>query len=262
MAVELLSRNRLVIVGAGVWLTKPTIRGLILVTSIELADIVGDALGVPRVTAQLHLKTIRAAKEISFKGFGRSAAAMTPLDAARLLIAMAGSYFVKDATAVLSRFGKLQPITQRTRLTATLEECLAQCIAELPMAAPTSEELPRSPEWHQRFGSRRLVETALQLLDPMPRGEETDGLARYAILRWLNQRERPEVIVFGRGDEERLERGTEIADLLDLHSGHPFFQVRIVRRQALIEIAAKLKGMDPKTLGNAQVTLGNAGNVR
>lgn len=212
-----------------------------MVTSIGLADIVGDALGVPRVTAQLHLKTIRAAKEISFKGFGRSAAAMTPLDAAKLLIAMAGSYFVKDAPSVLKRFGKLRPITQRTRLSDTLEDCLAQRLAEFSIDIPAHEVPNRSPEWHRRFGSTRLVETALQLLDPMPRGEHTDELARYAIMRWLNHRGRPEVLVFGPDDGEQLERGTEIPDLLDLYSGHPFFQVRIVRRKALIEIGAALK---------------------
>ncbi|SPP93273.1 MULTISPECIES: hypothetical protein [Bradyrhizobium] len=186
------------------------------VTSIRLADVVGDALGVPRETAQLHLKTIRAAKEITFKGFGRSAAAMTPLDASRLLIAMAGSYFVKDATAVVKRFGRLKPITQRTRVTETLEDCLAKRLAELPMDVRPAEVERHSPEWHQRFGSTRLAETALQLLDPMPRGEESDKLDRYAILRWLNQRGRAEVVVFGPQGAKQLERGTEIADLLDL----------------------------------------------
>lgn len=215
-----------------------------MVTSLQLADIVGDALGFPRETAQLHLKTIRAAKEITFKGFGRSAAAMTAGDAARLVIATAGSYFAKDSAAVLKRFGRLRPITKRTRLDETLEECLAECIADLPMELPPELEGHRSPEWHQRFGSRRLAETALQLLDPMPRKEENEELPRYAILRWLNRRGGGEVLVFG-PEGERLDRGTEIPDLLDLYSSHPFFQVRIVRRRALIDIGAALKGVPP-----------------
>ncbi|MDX3965541.1 MAG: hypothetical protein QHD01_02940 [Bradyrhizobium sp.] len=204
----------------------------------------GEALGLPRETAQLHLKTIRAAKQITFKGFGRSAAAMTERDAARLVIAAAGSYFAKDSAVALKRFGGLRPITKRTRLGAMLEECLAKCIAGLPMDLPPEEESHRSPEWQQRFGSRRLAETALQLLDPMPRKEENDALPRYAILRWLNHHGGGEVLVFG-PEGQRLERGTEIPDLLDLYSSHPFFQVRIVRRRALIDIAAALKGVQP-----------------
>lgn len=225
-----------------------------MVTSLQLGDIVGEALGLPRGTAQLHLKTIRAAKEITFKGFGRSAAAMTAGDAARLVIAAAGSYFAKDSTIVLKRFGKLRPITKRIRLGETLEECLAERIGELPMDLPPAMESHRSPEWHQRFGARRLAETALQLLDPMPRKEENERLPRYAILRWLNHRGGGEVLVFG-PDGERLERGTEIPDLLDLYSSHPFFQVRIVRRRALIDIGAALKGVPP-SYGNAY---GNTG---
>jgi hypothetical protein len=45
---------------------------------------------------------------ISFKGHGRGAAAMTTLDAARLLIAAAGSSFVKDSLKTLEGFGKLK----------------------------------------------------------------------------------------------------------------------------------------------------------
>lgn len=213
-----------------------------MVSSLQLADIVGDAMGIPRETAQLHLKTIRAAGEISFKGFGRSAAAMTSLDAARLVVAAVGSYFAKDSTLVLKRFGKLKPISKRGRLVQTLEECLADRIAELPMNIPPPEHVSPSPEWQQWFGSRRLAETALQLLDPMPKSDRTDEFPRYAILRWLDHRGHSQVLVFG-PEGERLERGTEIPDLLDRYSDHCFFQVRIVRRRALIDIAAALKGV-------------------
>ena len=81
-----------------------------MITSIALADVVADALGITRESAQLHLKTIRAAGEITFKGYGRAAAAMTPLDASRLLIAVAGSTFAKDSVDVLKRFAKLKPV--------------------------------------------------------------------------------------------------------------------------------------------------------
>jgi hypothetical protein len=77
-----------------------------------------------------------------------------------------------------------------------------------------------------------------QKMDALRAGE----LPRYAILRWLDHRGHSEVLVFG-PEGERLERGTEIPDLLDLYSDHCFFQVRIVRRRALIDIAAALKGV-------------------
>lgn len=211
-----------------------------MVSSLQLADIVGDAIGITRESAQLHLKTIRAAGEISFKGFGRSAAAMTPLDASRLLIAAAGSYFAKDSARVLKGFGKLKPMGRRRRPFGTLEECLALRIGELPMDIPPPDLDRRSPEWHKRFNPRRLAETALQLLDPMPRNDETEKLSRFAILRWLDKNGHADVVAFG-PEGESLDRGTEIPDLLDLYSSHCFFQVRIVRRQTLIEIGTALK---------------------
>ncbi|MGB3486528.1 MAG: hypothetical protein WBA62_00350 [Xanthobacteraceae bacterium] len=212
-----------------------------MLTSIALADVVADVLGITRESAQLHLKMIRAAGKITFKGYGRAAAAMTPLDASRLVIASAGSIFAKDSIDVLARFAKLVPISKRTRHTATLEESLAQRIAELPMDIPHLERVSPSPEWQQRFGSRRLAETALQLLDPIPAyGETTNQLPRYAILRWLDHRGHSNVLVFG-PEWESLDRGTEISDLLDQYSSHGLFQVRIVRRQALVDIAKALK---------------------
>jgi hypothetical protein len=65
-----------------------------------------------------------AAGEITFKGYGRGAAAMTPLDAARLLIAVTGSTFAKDAMTVLANFAKLTSLKARARQT-TLESFLA-----------------------------------------------------------------------------------------------------------------------------------------
>jgi hypothetical protein len=60
----------------------------------------------------------------------------------------------------------------------------------------------------------------------MPTDKETDELARYAIVRWLDHKGHSKVLVFG-PDGERTERGTEIPDLLDRYSGHHLFQVRI-----------------------------------
>ena len=65
-----------------------------------------------------------------------------------------------------------------------------------------------SPEWQQRFGSRRLAETALQLLDAIPKNnKKIDRLPRFAILRWLNDRGHSTVLVLVRGAS--IDRGTE-----------------------------------------------------
>src|SRR6202022_3125575 len=81
-----------------------------MATSGELCQSMAAALGIPFETMREHLRNIRRAGMISFKGHGRGAAAMTTLDAARLLIAAAGSPFVKDSVATLEEFGSLQPI--------------------------------------------------------------------------------------------------------------------------------------------------------
>lgn len=109
------------------------------------------------------------------------------------------------------------------------------------MDVPPSEHVSPSPEWPQRFGSRRLAETALQLLDPIPtNNKKIHKLPRFAILRWLSDNGRSTVLVFG-PEGTSLDRGTEISDLLEQYSGHCLFQVRIVRRQALIHIAEALR---------------------
>ena len=87
---------------------------------------------------------------------------------------------------------------------------------------------------------------ALQLLDPLPNNEGSDKLSRFAIVRWLDEKGDADVAVFG-PEEKKLERGTDVPDLLDLYSAHRFFQVRIVRRQVLLDIAVALKGLRPST---------------
>ncbi|MEH2505614.1 hypothetical protein V1290_004425 [Bradyrhizobium sp. AZCC 1578] len=209
-----------------------------MVTSRELADVVGDAIGISRESAQLHLKTIRVAGWISFKGYGRAAAAMNALDASRLLIASVGSTFAKDSLDVLKRFSGLKPVSTRRRLTDTLEDFLAKRIEELAMNIPPPFDIGRSAEWQQKFGSRRPAETALQLLDPV--GIGAGKLPRYAIVRWIDHTGQSKVIVFG-PEGERSVRGTEIYDLTERFPGHRLFQIKTVARAALIDIAAALK---------------------
>lgn len=79
-------------------------------TSGELCEATAAALGVPFETVKEHLRNIRRAKLITFKGYGRGAAQMTTLDASRLLLAVAGSTFVKDSLETLRELKKLRPI--------------------------------------------------------------------------------------------------------------------------------------------------------
>ena len=112
-----------------------------MVTSRQLADVVGDALGIAWESAQLHLKTIRAEGQISFKRYGRAAAEMSPLDAARLVIAVAGSTFAKDSADVLKRFANLKPLGSGSSA-ETLEVCLEKRIDELPLEVTAPRGCP------------------------------------------------------------------------------------------------------------------------
>ncbi|WP_271585644.1 hypothetical protein [Bradyrhizobium sp. CCBAU 45389] len=108
-----------------------------MVTSLKLADVVAGALGLPPRTVVQHLRNLQKAELISFKGYGRGAAHMSPHDAARLLIAAAGSDFVKDSLTTLRGFGALLPI--RTALGEgqhiTLEDHLAGLLTKLASEA-------------------------------------------------------------------------------------------------------------------------------
>lgn len=87
-----------------------------MATSGDLTIIISKALGVPFETTREHLRNIRRKPQtITFSGYGRSAAAMQPRDAVRLLLAVAGSQLVKDSRATLDGFAKLQPLRSSRR---------------------------------------------------------------------------------------------------------------------------------------------------
>lgn len=225
-----------------------------MVTSIQLADIVGDAIGIPQESAQLHLKTIRAAGQISFKGYGRAAADMTALDAARLLIASTASTFAKDSMEMLERFAHLTPLGRRST-NLTLERALEKRIDELPMHIPSEDDVKERVQSRRPFGSRRLADDALQLFEPI--GAKTDELPRYAVLRWLTPDGHSNLLRFGPEEQREAlqaipnEQVTDtIRDILQRYSDHRLFQVRILERAALIDVAAALKGVPP-SYGNA-----------
>jgi hypothetical protein len=100
-----------------------------MATSGELCLATAEALGISFETTREHLRHIRRAGMISFKGHGRGAATMTTLDASRLLIATAGSSFVKDSVETLEEFGSLQPIGSGKPMRGSLTEVLQPRIA-------------------------------------------------------------------------------------------------------------------------------------
>lgn len=233
-----------------------------MVTSRALAGIIGEALQIPAETAQLHLKVVREAGLISFKGYGRSAADMTSLDAARLVLAASGSRFAKDSAEVLESFAKLKPI-RRPNSGVILEDFLARRIEKMPLGAVVSArdyEDRKYGEWKygrgpalinrpKPFGSARLADIALQLIEPA--GIEAEGHPRYAIVRWLSPLGHSNVMTFGpplgtEWDEARSRSFTDIYDILCLYGGSELFKIHVVKKDALIMIALALQsGRNP-----------------
>ena len=141
-----------------------------MATSGELCQAMAEALGIPFETMREHLRNIRRAGLITFKGHGRGAATMTTLDASRLLIATAGSSFVKDSVETLEEFGSLQPIgsgkplrgsvTKKLQPRIALEKYLAEMMQRLiDEKAQLSSAYRRPPHDPEPIGS-----IALQLI--------------------------------------------------------------------------------------------------
>lgn len=145
-----------------------------MLTSHKLAEVVGGVLGLPAETVKQHLRNLQAADRglISAKGRGRAAASMTPLDAARLLIATVGADFVKDSVAALDAFGELRPIGQRDAGGPT---ALASQLAAL------LTRLASEPDDDAGVGSR-ISNLGLSLMSVASR--DSAKYPRVAILRW------------------------------------------------------------------------------
>jgi hypothetical protein len=209
-----------------------------LVTSIGLADVVADAVGITRESAQLHLKTIRAAGEITFKGYGRAAAAMASLDASRLLLAVAGSTFAKDSLNVLRRFADLKPIGDPRE--KTLEEFLAYRIELLPGERNYAPNDRTPPEL------LRLPQIAMELM--WPANIHSQDVPPCAIMRWITVHGDIRTLTFG-SERARLDHHRHRSDgviydrydALDIYPDARMFHVRIVTRDALIDIAKALR---------------------
>jgi len=73
----------------------------------QLVDAVAEVLGVPQPTVKVHDYNLSVAGLRSKGGRGRSAAKMTSVDAANLLIAVAASSFVKDTVDTVRDYADL-----------------------------------------------------------------------------------------------------------------------------------------------------------
>lgn len=111
-----------------------------MASSGELLKVIAGSLGLPFETAREHLRNMRRREgTIPFKGYGRGAAAMGPLEAAKMLLVCAGSTFVKDSLTTLDGFSRLQPVPQENRPPlrpdqhgkTPLQDELAQMIADI-----------------------------------------------------------------------------------------------------------------------------------
>ena len=78
-----------------------------MATSGGLIEIIADALGLTVETVGVHVRFLRMAGLLNRRGVGRSAAIMTTLDAARVLLAAVGSQHVKDSVETVKEFGAL-----------------------------------------------------------------------------------------------------------------------------------------------------------
>jgi DNA-binding transcriptional ArsR family regulator len=79
-------------------------------TTGKLTEAVAEALGLGAhiKTIDVHLRNLREAGLIAKAKRGRGAAEMGTMDAANLLIAVAGSEFTKDSVASVEAFGELR----------------------------------------------------------------------------------------------------------------------------------------------------------
>lgn len=148
------------------------------VTSIRLADAVAAALDEKPDRVRLQLKTLRPVGGISFKGYGRGAAAMTAADASRLVIAVAGSLAAKHAAEALAAFKDLKPLGPKGR-GLELQHFLAEHIDALATGGVPARHSSNVPYRVYDLAA----EEALKLI--WFAGQSKASLPRAAVVRWF-----------------------------------------------------------------------------
>lgn len=112
-----------------------------MVTSLKLANVVAEALGLSGQTVVQHVKNLQAHGLLLSTGRGRGAAQMRPIDAARLVLAAAGSDLVKDSVEAAQSFGRLLPIARPGAPVANilLEDHLAGALTDIAVRVHAGE---------------------------------------------------------------------------------------------------------------------------
>lgn len=207
-----------------------------MASSTELSDAVAEAFSVTRESAHLHLRMIREHDMITFKGYGRGAAAMTPLDAARLVIAVAGSSFAKDSMATLERFcGLLSDKDRRSPrgVRRKLEDFLAQRIARI-VSDQQHQDFKRLPPILPRYNLAAHV--ALKLMWIV--GDDIESSPRVAVMRWFREDGGSDAMSFS--PEAQSVTLLEEAQFARHFRTSGLIQARIVTAHALEKIAVSL----------------------
>lgn len=212
-----------------------------MTTSIELAGVMAEALGLGPETVRHHLRNIGRAGFITRKGRGPNAADMTDLDAARLLIAAAGSTMT-NSLDTLKRFRSLTETRRRPDAdgelpggsTASLEDFLALRIARLreTWTPPRSHQLGAA--YLPRYDLTGHV--ALELTSPLgARGRDAPA---FAIVRWFTVAGRTEKATFAPADEGQV--AISAADFSKRYLDVGLFDTRHVGSMAFEKIALAL----------------------
>lgn len=203
-----------------------------MATSTGLADAVAAALGEDPVRVRLQLRTIRAAGEnISFTGFGRGAAAMTPADAAHLIIAVAGSIAAKHAADTLDKFKDLKA-TGNKYVGRALAEFLAERIAVL-----ATGERHADREWSYDSPRYNLAaEEGLRLIWCAAPADDT--VPRVGIVRWFRPDGGSDAVTFA--SEPMPYPMVNEARLAKLYPNAGLLRSGCVTARALFDIASAL----------------------
>ncbi|MFK4536384.1 hypothetical protein ABIA00_004567 [Bradyrhizobium ottawaense] len=202
-----------------------------MMTSLQLAAVVAGALGLSRGTVVQHLRNLQKGDKITFAGHGRGAAPMGPGDAARLLIAAAGSDAVKDSLATLNAFGELLPIRTdgRPRPQVTFLDHLTGLLTEIASAPRRDEKDSELP---------KLTNVAFTIVSAAC--EDRDRHPRFAISKTGTRSKWMGAISFGPRDWEQPMMGESDFAMQLRGSGSGLIRVKIVTLDALHAVGGSL----------------------
>lgn len=82
-------------------------RAIVVATTKQLTEAVSRATGFTEETVHVHMRNLREHGLLTQAGKGSSAARMTPHDAAWLLMAVCGAYYVKESAGAAATFAAL-----------------------------------------------------------------------------------------------------------------------------------------------------------